>query len=191
LIIMLDPVETAAAIVHIQQLAIRYCVGVDQRDIDLVADQFVTDVECGHWGTGREAFVRMYRENDATMDVTIHRVSNHMVDVLDDDHATGIVYLSADHRMHDGTWAHLAGAYHDTYDRIDGKWLIRARRLLFWYRDADALPPTTRRDTEFRTFSKWGTLPGAWPTWQQFWNEVDDERREHPGVRRSRESAAE
>jgi hypothetical protein len=183
-----DRAERAADVVDIQQLAIRYAIGVDQRDVDLVADQFVPDVACGHWGTGREAFKQMYTENDATIDVTIHRVTNHMVDIVDADRATGIVYLDADHRMHDGTWARLTGAYHDDYVRIDGRWLIEARKLLFWFRDADALPPTTRRDTEYRTFAKWPTLPDAWPTWHAFWERVGPERHEHPGVRRSRES---
>lgn len=182
---MSSDVATAAAIVLIQQLAVRYAVGIDRRDVDLIADQFVPDVDCGHWGTGRDAFRAMYSENDSTMDVTIHRVTNHLVDVLDEDHATGTVYLSAEHRMHDGTWAHLEGAYDDTYERVDRQWRIRARRLLFWYRDADALPPTTRRDTEFRTFSKWPTLPDAWPTWHRFWESVGDARPVHPGVRRS------
>ena len=106
-----DAIAAAAAIVHIQQLAINYAVGVDQRDIDLVAEQFVPDVACGHWGVGRDALKRMYHENDATMDLSIHRVSNHKVDILDDDHATGVVYLTADHRQHDGTWAYMVGAY--------------------------------------------------------------------------------
>ena len=129
-----DAIAAAAAIVHIQQLAINYAVGVDQRYIDLVAEQFVSDVACGHWGTGR-ALKRMYHEGDATMDLSIHRVSNDKVDLVDDDHATGIVYLTADHRQHDGTWAYLAGAYHDRYERIDGRWLIQDRKLLFWFRD--------------------------------------------------------
>jgi SnoaL-like domain len=190
-VLVRDSVEQAASIVAIQQLAIRYAVGVDQRDLDLVADQFVPDVICGHWGNGRDALKAMYHENDSTMDVTIHRVTNHMVDLVDDTHATGIVYLDADHRMHDGTWARLTGAYHDEYvlSESEGRWLIQSRRLLFWFRDSDALPPTTRRDNEYRTFSKWPTLPDAWPTWHAFWAEVGEARPEHSSVRRSREAA--
>jgi SnoaL-like domain len=186
-----EAIAAAAAIVHIQQLAINYAVGVDQRDIDLVAEQFVPDVACGHWGTGRDALKRMYREGDATMDLSIHRVSNHKVDLVDDDHATGIVYLVADHRQHDGTWAYLAGAYHDRYERIDGRWLIRDRKLLFWFRDRDALPPSTRRETDYRVFDKWSNLPDAWPSWGRFWDEVGDEgRTQHPSVRRDARSSS-
>jgi hypothetical protein len=188
---MSDSVERAAAIVAIQQLAIRYAVGVDQRDLDLVAAQYVPDVVCGHWGTGRDALRAMYLENDSSMDVTIHRVTNHMVDFVDDSHATGIVYLDADHRQHDGTWARLTGAYHDTYlfDANEERWLIESRQLLFWFRDADALPPATRRDRDYRVFNKWPTLPDAWPTWATYWAEVGDARPEHSSVRRSRETA--
>ena len=181
----MDRLAEAAAIVHIQQLAINYAVGVDQRDIDLVAAQYAPDVDCGHWGKGRDAVKRMYHENDATMDASIHRVTNHKVDLIDEDHATGIVYLSADHRQHDGSWAYLVGAYHDRYDRLDGRWYIVARRLLFWYRDSDALPPTTRRDPTYRVFAKWPTLPDAWPSWERFWADVGDASKAvHPSVNR-------
>jgi hypothetical protein len=187
-----DEIAAAAAIVHIQQLPIRYGVGVDMRDIAAVADLFVPDVDCGHWGRGRDALSRMYTENDATMGVSIHRVSNHLVDLIDANNATGVVYLTAEHRMHDGTWARLAGAYHDTYVRLEGHWYFQSRRLLFWYRDADTLPPTTRRDPTYRVFSKWGTLPEEWPSWLSFWAEVGQNRGTHdgPGVRRSMETLA-
>jgi hypothetical protein len=183
-----DPIAAAAAIVQIQQLPIRYGYGVDSRDLEIVAELFVPDVECGHWGRGRDALVRMYTENDATMGITIHRVSNHLVDLVDEDNATGVVYLDAEHQQHDGSWARLAGAYHDTYVRLDGRWYFSIRKLLFWYRDAAALPPTTQRDMTYRVFSKWETLPRAWPTWPAFWEEIGDNRPDHPSVRRSRDA---
>lgn len=180
-----DEVAAAAAIIQIQQLPIRYCYGVDSRDLNLVAELFVPDVECGHWGRGRDALMRMYTENDSTMGITIHRVSNHLVDLVDEDNATGIVYLDADHQQHDRSWARLAGAYHDTYVRLNGRWYFSVRKLLFWFRDAAALPPTTERDMTYRVFSKWETLPHAWPTWQAFWAERGDSRPVHPSVKRS------
>lgn len=180
-----DSQSTAAAIVHIQQLAIRYAVKVDQRDIPGLADVFVDDIECGHWGTGREALIRMYTENDATMGVSIHRVTNHLVDLIDADHATGIVYLIAEHQQHDSTWARLAGAYHDDYEKRDGKWLIRRRKLLFWYRDSDAVPADGKRDTSYRVFKKWPTLPEAWPSWTRFWTENEASAAAHTSVTRA------
>jgi hypothetical protein len=183
-----DEVAAAAAIVQIQQLPIRYCFGVDSRDIALVAELFVPDIECGHWGRGRDALVRMYSENDSTMGISIHRVSNHLVDLVDEDNATGVVYLAAEHQQHDGSWATLAGAYHDTYTRIDGRWFFSVRKLLFWYRDTAALPPTTARDMTYRVFSKWKMLPHAWPSWDAFWAERGDEHAEHASVRRSKET---
>jgi ketosteroid isomerase-like protein len=179
-----------AAIVEIQQLAIRYTVGIDRRDVDMIAALFVPDVDCGHWGTGPQAFRTMYLENDSTFTASIHQTTNHLVDVESDDRASGTAYLHAEQKMHDGSWARLAGAYEDRYEKIDGRWLIRSRKLLFWYRDADA--PTGLRDTTYRTFSKWPNLPEAWPTWEQFWADVHaaygTEPRLHPGVKRSQEA---
>jgi hypothetical protein len=184
-----DP-EQAATIVEIQQLAIGYVVGIDRRDVDAIAGLFVPDVDCGHWGTGRDAFRRMYLENDSTFGTSIHQATNHLVRLESADRASGTCYLSAEQQMHDGSWARLAGAYEDKYERSEGQWLFRARRLLFWYRDADA--PIGRRDTTYRTFAKWPTLPAAWPTWEQFWADVREaygpQPRVHPGVQRSEEA---
>ena len=184
-----DEIAAAAAIVQIQQLPVRYAYGVDSRDLDLVAELYTPDIECGHWGRGRDALRQMYRENDASMGLSIHRVSNHMVDLIDEDNATGVVYLTAEHQMHDGTWARLAGAYLDTYVRLDGRWHFSSRKLLFWYRDAD-IPTPPHRDTTYRVFKKWPTLPGAWPTWEAFWTEIGDDRPLHPSVRRSLDTVA-
>jgi hypothetical protein len=165
-------------------------VGIDRRDVDAIAGLFVPDVDCGHWGTGRDAFRRMYLENDSTFGTSIHQATNHLVRLESADRASGTCYLSAEQQMHDGSWARLAGAYEDKYERSEGQWLFRARRLLFWYRDADA--PIGRRDTTYRTFAKWPTLPAAWPTWEQFWADVREaygpQPRVHPGVQRSEEA---
>ncbi len=182
--------ERAASIVEIQQLGIGYVVGIDRRDVDMIAALFVPDVDCGHWGTGPAAFRTMYLENDSTFGTSIHQATNHLVNIEDDDHATGVCYLTAEQQMHDGTWARLAGAYEDKYERVEGRWLFRARKLLFWYRDADA--PIGLRDVTYRTFAKWPNLPAAWPTWEQFWADVREaygpEPRLHPGVKRSQEA---
>jgi hypothetical protein len=182
--------EQAASIVEIQQLAIGYVVGIDRRDPEMIAGLFVPDVDCGHWGKGPEAFKKMYLENDSTFGTSIHQATNHLVTIEGPDTASGVCYLTAEQQQHDGSWARLAGAYEDRYRRVDGRWLFEARKLLFWYRDADV--PTGRRDTTYRTFSKWPTLPGAWPTWEQFWTDVREaygpEPRTHPGVKRSEEA---
>jgi ketosteroid isomerase-like protein len=180
----IDPIAAAAAIVHIQQLAIRYAVKVDQRDIAAVAEVYTPDIDCGHWGRGRDAVIKMYGENDSTMGVSIHQVTNHLVDLVDADHATGVVYLLAEHQQHDGSWARLAGAYHDDYERRNGQWFIAKRRLWFWYRDGDTLPATVTRDTNYRVFAKWPTLPEAWPSWTQFWSEHEVPAGPHASVDR-------
>jgi hypothetical protein len=185
-----DP-QQAADIIEIQQLAIGYVVGIDRRDVDMIAALFVPDVDCGHWGTGPDAFKRMYLENDSTFGVSIHQATNHLVTIDSAERASGVCYLMAEQQQHDGSWARLAGAYEDRYERVAGRWLFKARKLLFWHRDAAA--PTGRRDPTYRTFSKWPTLPGAWPTWEKFWADVHEaygpEPRVHPGVKRSEEAA--
>jgi len=48
----LDRVESTFAI---QQLPIRYALAVDGRDVDSWVNLFVADVNCGSYGTGRDA----------------------------------------------------------------------------------------------------------------------------------------
>ena len=132
-----DP-QQAADIIEIQQLAVGYVVGIDRRDVDMIAALFVPDVDCGHWGTGPEAFKRMYLENDSTFGVSIHQATNHLVTIESAERASGICYLTAEQQQHDGSWARLAGAYEDRYERVGGRWLFKARKLLFWYREAAA-----------------------------------------------------
>src|SRR3981081_4579950 len=75
-----DRVESQLAI---QQLAARYAVAVDSRDLDTWADLFVADVDCGSYGKGREAlkkfidpavrtFYRSHHHNCGNVNDLIH-----------------------------------------------------------------------------------------------------------------------
>ena len=52
---LLERLDRIEATLAIQQLAIRYAIAIDSRDIDAWLALFVDDVDCGRRGRGREA----------------------------------------------------------------------------------------------------------------------------------------
>ncbi len=78
----------------------------------------------------------MYLENDSTFGVSIHQATNHLVTVESDERASGICYLTAEQQQHDGSLGAPRRRVRGPLRAIDGRWLFRARKLLFWYREA-------------------------------------------------------
>ncbi|MGO8701750.1 MAG: nuclear transport factor 2 family protein, partial [Limisphaerales bacterium] len=64
---------------------------LDARDLDTLVGLFVDDVRVGRDQVGHEALRASFTEQLRDLGVTILFVGNHVIDVLDDDHATGIV----------------------------------------------------------------------------------------------------
>jgi hypothetical protein len=160
----------------IQQLAIRYAIGIDSRDLDLLAAQWVPDVWMGKaYGQGRDAVRAYFTPILRGFYRTTHMIVGHRIDLVDADNATGEVYCRAEHESGDD-WVVQAIVYEDTYRRVEGAWGFARRRHHHWYstpvQEAPAGP----------TFEKWprrpGPLPDAphhWPSWQKFWREAGDE----------------
>jgi SnoaL-like domain len=163
-----DPVSWLLAHEQIRQLASRYAIALDARDLDTLVELFVPDVKVGRGQIGRTALKENFYEQLRDLGVTILFVGNHVIDLVDDDHATGIVSCRGEIEMGE-QWVVQAIQYHDVYERRDGAWLFVRRRHLLYY-GADmlqrpiGLPP-----------ARWpasatgkGELPEAFPTWQAF-----------------------
>ncbi len=156
---------------QIRQLADRYALAVDSRDLDALVELFVEDVQVGRDRFGREAlredFARQLRE----VGITILFVSNHVIDLDDDDHARGVVYCKGE--IQDGErWITQAIQYRDRYEHRDGRWYFVRRQHLLWYgselgQSPLGLPPANW--PEHQTGK--GTLPESWESWQRFWKE--------------------
>lgn len=168
----IDRIEAQLAI---QQLPIRYALAIDGRDIDTWVSLFVSDVDCGKAGRGREALRAVIEPAVRTFYRSIHQVCGHAVDFVDADHATGRVYCRAEHEDCGG-WYVMAICYFDDYERRDGDWLFTRRRERHWYA-ADLLERPTA------PFLGWPghersvpRLPAAFPTWSRFWQDVPAEQ---------------
>ena len=145
-----DPVAWLVAHEEIRQLASRYAVALDARDLDTLVALFVDDVQVGRKGHGHRALRANFDAQLRPLGVTILQVTNHVIDVHDADHATGVVSCRAEIDV-DRTPKVQAIQYHDTYERRAGSWLFVRRRHLLFY-DGD-----TR-----------GELPERFDTWRAF-----------------------
>jgi len=161
--------DSVASVVEIQQLACRYSLAVDSRDLDLLASLFIPDVMIGRAARGREELKRWYGDSLRTVGATIHMVANHTVE-LNGDRATGVVYCREEvEHPATGEWRIGMLQYWDDYRRIDGRWLFERRRVRRWYStDALARPQRNLGVTREGPGAKESALPDAFPTWASF-----------------------
>ena len=132
----MDPIDRLIAHDEIRLLASRYAVAVDTRDLAPLVSLFVADVRLGRDASGRDALRASFETSLAAVGVTILQVGTHVIDLVDDDHATGVQY-SAGQVQEGDRWIHQAIAYRDTYRRDEGRWYF-VRRLHELFHGVDA-----------------------------------------------------
>ncbi|WP_432842622.1 nuclear transport factor 2 family protein [Dactylosporangium sp. CA-092794] len=166
----LDRLESIEAI---RQLAARYALALDGRDVATMAGLFVEDVEVGRHGAGREALRAFFDRILRPYRLTFHLIGNHVIDFTGPDTATGIVYCRPEHEVGD-LWIVMPMAYFDRYERRDGRWLFRSRAPKAFYA-ADVLERPTGDRFHFpdNPMIRRGALPEEFPTWAPFWESAD------------------
>ncbi len=164
----------------IQQLPSRYALAVDSRNLDMLVELFSETVDCGKkWGKGRNALKTFYEHALGTSFYrSQHFICGHVFDLTDSDAATGSTYCQAFHEDGDG-WYVMAICYIDHYVRENAKWLFLKRQELHWHAvDAMERPNDQPRLTRWPRISDpcfAERLPKHWPSWNQFWQNVDPE----------------
>ena len=165
----MDDVARLLAYEEIRQLAARYALATDSRDLDALVSLFVDDVQVGRDQFGREALRSAFDVSLRNVGITILNVGTHVIDLVDDDHATGHVYCKGE--IQDGErWIHQAILYRDTYERRDGRWYFVRRRHDLWYgaevgTNPLPLPPANWPEHHDGI----GTVPEVFPTWGTYW----------------------
>lgn len=155
---------------EIRELATRYAIAVDSRDLDALVGLFVEDVRVGRDEAGRDALRSFFDRSLREVGVTILMVAGHTIDFDGVNHARGVVYCRGEIEV-GGQWVIQAIQYRDTYERRDGRWYFARRDHLLWY-GADVLRRPlglAPADWPARPTGR-GTLPEVWPTWAEFWN---------------------
>jgi ketosteroid isomerase-like protein len=157
------------AIEQIRQLAARYALAVDSRDLETLVQLFIEDVNLGRLGSGRDVLHKDFTRRLRRFTTSIHFVCNHVIDIENPDRATGVVYTRAEHELR-GEWIVLALQYWDTYERRDGRWYFARRKAMPWY----AIDAADRPNGAIKM--RWPDmphaappLPDAWASWGEFW----------------------
>jgi ketosteroid isomerase-like protein len=164
----LRDVRRLLAYEEIRQLAARYALALDSRDLDTLCGLFVDDVRVTRELSGREALRQSFAAQLRPLGVTILNIGTHVIDLVDDDHATGHVYCKGE--IQEGPrWIHQAILYRDVYERRDGRWYFVRRRHDLRYganvgADPAGLPPANWPERSYGS----GTVPSLWKTWQDF-----------------------
>lgn len=163
-------VDRLESIEAIRQLAGRYSLSLDMRDLDAHVNLFAPDIRVGHRGNGRaalKAWVDETLRNQFTG--TSHHVGQHIIEFTDPDHAVGVVYSKNEHET-GPEWVIMQMLYWDDYARIDGQWFFRRRLPCYWYATDLNKPPIGERKMRWPGREPYaGTFHDLFPSWQAFW----------------------
>ncbi len=163
-------IQRLLAYEEIRQLVARYAVATDARDLDSLVALFVDDVRVGADAHGRDALREFFDRTLREIGITILNVGTHVIDLLDDDHATGVVYCRGEVQV-GNQWVVQAIQYRDDYRRRDDHWYFARRRHLLWYgREVGTSPIGLSPANWPEQHTGTGELPDEWPTWRQFWD---------------------
>ncbi|MCD2114167.1 nuclear transport factor 2 family protein [Rhodococcus rhodochrous] len=120
---------------EIRDLAGRYALAVDDHDIDSVLSMFTQDgvfEVAGRELRGHNAIRPFYIDSMDRYHTMLHTPEIHLVTLVDDTNATGIMTGHAELAVHD-TLMMTAFRYHDRYTRTENGWLFQRRSVSFMY----------------------------------------------------------
>ena len=138
--------------IAIQDVLVRYCRGIDRRDVDTIRSVYWPDSYDDHGGfkgNGHAFAERVVPALDAQFDATHHSILNSSVD-LDGDVAHTETYVHAYHVMKSPPGAPkrvflYAGRYIDRLEKRGGAWRIAHRVCVY---DFDRIDPIADAQSE-------------------------------------------
>lgn len=167
LLARIDRLESTEAI---RQLAGKYSLSLDMRDLDAHVGLFAPDIRVGREKTGR-AHLKAWVDDTLRHQFTgtSHHIGQHIIEFTDPDHAIGVVYSKNEHET-GAEWVIMQMLYWDDYERIDGQWFFRRRLPCYWY--ATDLNKQPIGDMKIRWPGRepyHGTFHDIFPSWKEFW----------------------
>jgi hypothetical protein len=172
LLARIDHLESLDAI---RQLAGKYSLSLDMRDLDAHVNLFAPDIRVGRDKVGRvhlKAWVDDTLRNQFSG--TSHHLGQHIIEFTDADHAIGVVYSKNEHEA-GPEWVIMQMLYWDDYERIDGRWYFRRRLPCYWYATDLNKPPIGDRKMRWPGREPYqGTFHDLFPSWNDFWAKRPD-----------------
>lgn len=167
----------------IRQLAAKYSLSLDMRDLDAHVNLFAPDIRVGKNKIGR-AHLKVWLDDTLRLQFTgtSHHIGNHIIEFDDPDHAHGVVYSKNEHETprEDGgiDWVIMQMLYWDHYERVDGIWYFRRRLPCYWYATDLNAPPVGENKMRWPDRAPYeGSYHKLFPSWKSFW-----ENKPEPGV---------
>lgn len=163
------------AIDEIRQLAAKYALSLDMRDLDAHVGLFAPDIRVGRERQGR-AHLKAWVDDTLRHQFTgtSHHLGQHIIELVDADHALGVVYSKNEHET-GAEWVTMQMLYWDDYERIDGRWYFRRRLPCYWYASDLNRPPIGDMKMRWPGREPYpGTFHDLFPSWKEFWAERPD-----------------
>lgn len=171
----MDPVARLIATEAIRQLASRYAVYLDARDLDGLVGLYPENVRARGDRTGRAALRADFDESLRAVGITFLLVGNHVIDFRGDDHARGVVYCRGeiqDGGRDAGRFIVQSIQYHDDYARIGGDWFFTRRRHRLVYGAELGVNPLGLEPAHWPgSQTGMGSVPHELETWKRFWGQ--------------------
>ncbi len=168
----IDRLESLDAI---RQLAAKYSLALDMRDMDAMVNLFEENVRVGKDASGRQA-LRAYMDGTlrSPFTGTSHHIGGHIIEFDNPDHAHGICYSKNEHETGD-EWVIMQMMYADNYVRVDGRWYFARRLPLYWYA-ADLNKPPIGENKMRWPGTDWveGNFHKLFPSFAEFWARQGD-----------------
>jgi uncharacterized protein (TIGR02246 family) len=168
----IDRLESLDAI---RQLAAKYSLALDMRDMDAIVNLFEENVRVGKDASGRQA-LRAYMDGTlrSPFTGTSHHIGGHIIEFDDPDHAHGICYSKNEHETGD-EWVIMQIMYADNYVRADGRWYFARRLPLYWYATDLNKPPIGEKKMRWPN-TDWveGNFHKLFPSFAEFWAREGD-----------------
>ena len=159
----------------IRQLAAKYALTLDMRDLDMMVTLFPEDVRVGKDASGRKA-LRAYMDRTlrSPFTGTSHHIGGHIIEFDDPDHAHGIVYSKNEHETGD-EWVIMQMMYADDYVRQDGRWYFARRLPLYWYATDLNKPPIGDQKMRWPDQEQTeGNFHKLFPSFAEYWERDGD-----------------
>jgi hypothetical protein len=173
---LVDRIDRLEALDHIRQLAAKYALALDMRDMDAMVSLFPADVRVGKVNHGRAA-LRAYMDTTlrSPFTGTSHHIGGHIIEFDDSTHAHGVVYSKNEHETGD-EWVIMQMMYVDDYLRADGRWYFARRLPLYWYATDLNKPPIGPNKMRWPGTAPYdGGFHTLFPSFAQFWARAGDD----------------
>lgn len=170
----LDRLES---IEEIKQLAAKYALSLDMRDLDAHVNLFAEDIRVSRDAVGR-GHLKKWLDDTLRHQFTgsAHHLGQHLIEFDDADHAHGVVYSKNEHETPSDKgdeWVIMQMLYWDNYERINGRWYFRRRLPCYWYATDLNKPPLGENKIRWPERESYeGAFHELWPSWESFWQEV-------------------